>query len=157
MTQSATTSLILAYGNPLRGDDGVGWHAAQWIEQALPGQATVMALHQLTPELAETLSQYERAIFIDAQVGTGEPGPVAACHLRALAPGEITAQALTHHVTPQDLLTAAQILYGHAPTAHLLTIDAYDFSYREGLSPPVAAARSRVVEMVGGILGGGRG
>lgn len=149
-----TPTLILAYGNPLRGDDGVGWHAARWIETHLPGQAEVMTLHQLTPELAETLSLYGRAIFIDARDATGEEAPpVAACRLHSLTPASLSAPAFTHHVAPQDLLAAAQLLYGHAPTAYLLTIDAYDFSYREGLSPPVAAALPWVVERVGEVIG----
>ena len=29
--------LIIGYGNPLRGDDGFGWHAAERLRETAPG------------------------------------------------------------------------------------------------------------------------
>ena len=29
MTDSVAASLVIGYGNPLRSDDGVGWHVAE--------------------------------------------------------------------------------------------------------------------------------
>ena len=47
-------ALIIGYGNPLRSDDGFGWHAGRLLAQALAGQeAEVITCHQLTPELAD--------------------------------------------------------------------------------------------------------
>jgi hydrogenase maturation protease len=64
--------LIVGYGNPLRGDDGLGWHAAEALRAALP-EAEILAVHQLTPELAEDASRAELVIFLDA-AETGAPG-----------------------------------------------------------------------------------
>src|SRR5271169_1528567 len=55
-------TLIIGYGNPLRSDDGFGWHAGRLLAQSLADQdAKIITCHQLTPELAETLSQSSRA------------------------------------------------------------------------------------------------
>ena len=48
--------LVVGYGNSLRGDDGIGWHAARLLtdDPRLTG-ARVLTHHQLAPELAEAL------------------------------------------------------------------------------------------------------
>ena len=62
--------LIVGYGNPLRGDDGVGWRAAERLRGAIRDpDVEIHALHQLTPEVMEALGRADRAIFIDACVG----------------------------------------------------------------------------------------
>jgi hydrogenase maturation protease len=59
--------LIIGYGNPLRGDDDVGWEAASRLAAALPSEAVhILAVHQLTPELAEAVSEADLLIFVDA-------------------------------------------------------------------------------------------
>lgn len=59
--------LILAYGNPLRRDDGVGWVIGERLAEMLREDvADVRVLHQLTPELAEPISRAGAVIFIDA-------------------------------------------------------------------------------------------
>lgn len=63
-------TLIIGYGNPLRGDDAVGFLAAERLSRTIadPG-VTVLAVHQITPELAEPVSRARRVIFMDASVG----------------------------------------------------------------------------------------
>src|SRR5208282_6599133 len=71
---SLSTALVIGYGNPLRSDDGFGWHASRLLAEALTGRdVEVITCHQLTPELAHPLSQCRRAVFIDADA-QGEPG-----------------------------------------------------------------------------------
>lgn len=137
-------TLILAYGNPLRGDDGVGWQAAILLARELKDRVRVLARHQLTPELAEPMSQVERVIFIDAACG----GPAGEVRCRQLESTCDAAQAFTHHVSPADLLAAARELYGHMPLAYLITINGGSFDYRETLSPEVEAALPEVVACV---------
>ena len=43
--------LVVGYGNALRTDDGVGWHAAERLaDDPRLADATVIAVHQLTPD-----------------------------------------------------------------------------------------------------------
>jgi hydrogenase maturation protease len=132
-------ALIIGYGNPLRGDDGFGWHAAIRLRDDITDpEIEVLALHQLTPELMEPLSRAERAIFIDA----AWPAP-AACR---------ASSAFTHHLTPAALLAGAQTLYGHAPEAVLLTSPGENFEFGEGLSAAMQEALEETVGKVRAIL-----
>ena len=59
--------LVVCYGNPLRGDDGVGWIVAEKLQQrSLPDFVFIQTHIQLTPEQAADLSEADLAIFIDA-------------------------------------------------------------------------------------------
>ncbi len=74
--------LVIGIGNPLRGDDGVGWWLAERAEQLPPGTPTrgpllVRTVQQLTPELAAELTDVRRVLFIDAW---WPPGPGTGVH-----------------------------------------------------------------------------
>ena len=59
--------LIVAYGNPLRSDDGVGWVVAEELRRRLASpEVEVLRLQQLLPEVAESLSRADAVIFVDA-------------------------------------------------------------------------------------------
>jgi hydrogenase maturation protease len=135
--------LILGYGNPLRGDDGFGWYAAERLASMIRDpEVEVRALHQLTPELAETVSRAAGVIFIDA-ARAGLPGTVTRQTI-APAPGG----AFTHHVTPSTLLAAARRLYGCAPTATLFQTSGESFDYQMALSPASELALGDVCRQV---------
>src|SRR3954467_15466993 len=75
--------LVLACGNTLRGDDGVGWEIAALLEDdAALADVEVVASHQLTPEMAEPISRADVVVFVDCSAvsGAGEVAvfPVAA-------------------------------------------------------------------------------
>ena len=69
--------LVIGYGNPLRGDDGIGRHAAELLagDPPLDG-AEVLTSHQLVPELAEDISRASLVVLIDASL-QGEPGSLS--------------------------------------------------------------------------------
>jgi hydrogenase maturation protease len=139
------TTLIIGYGNPLRSDDGFGYHATRLMAEALAGEdAEVITCHQLTPELAEALSRSSRAVFIDADC-EGQPGEI---HYRELAPEPAAPQTFTHTCTPLGLLASAEQLYGHRPKAVAITVSAQSFDFGDALSFAVAAALPKVVEQV---------
>ena len=61
---AVAASLVIGIGNPLRGDDGIGWRLAAGLA-ARPGLA-VRCQQQLTPELAAELAAVERLLLLDA-------------------------------------------------------------------------------------------
>jgi hydrogenase maturation protease len=62
----ATPALIIAYGNPLRNDDGLAWSVADALERKLgPASVEIVRLQQLAPELAEKVCRFQTIIFID--------------------------------------------------------------------------------------------
>jgi hydrogenase maturation protease len=137
--------LIIGYGNPLRSDDGFGWHASRLIAGELAGHdVEVITCHQLTPELAEPISQSSQAVFIDADA-EGEPGEI---HWRELLPQAPSSSAFTHTCSPAGLLASAVRLYGRCPQAVLITVSAQSFDFGDSLSPIVSAALPKVVDRV---------
>ena len=119
-------TLVIGYGNGLRGDDAVGPRAAEQVEGwDLPG-VTSLAVHQLTPELAAAIAEAEAVWFIDACIeGPGRVEPVV--------PSEPDSR-LNHLWSPGVLLYLAKSLYGAEPPAYHLLIPAVAFGYGEGLS-----------------------
>ncbi|MGO8814749.1 MAG: hydrogenase maturation protease [Terriglobia bacterium] len=138
-------TLIIGYGNPLRGDDGFGWHAGRLLAQALASRdVEVMTCHQLTPELAEPLSHCGRALFIDAD-SKGKPGEI---HRRAVRVQLPASSPFTHTCTPSGLLASAKQLFGRSPRAIIITVSAQSFEFGEALSPAVEAALPEVLAQV---------
>jgi len=137
--------LIVGYGNTLRGDDGFGVIAAQRLAQMLRG-VDVIDAHQLLPEMAHTISQYDYVFFVDA-AAAGVPGTFAYSRLEPVVEDEA---AFSHNVTPARLLLAARTLYGHQPEAELCMVAAASFEFSEELTPVVSQAVPLVVAYVVG-------
>lgn len=141
MSTAADRLLIIGFGHPLRGDDGLGWRAA---EQLAAAGRPALACQELTPELAEPISQAGRVVFIDA-AAEGEPGHL---QITDLTPGPADPGAFSHQLTPAGLLALAGAWYGRTPPATLITAAGADFGYSETLSPPVTAALARILRLV---------
>ncbi|MBI4906850.1 MAG: hypothetical protein HY820_24695 [Acidobacteria bacterium] len=102
--------LIIAIGNPLRGEDNVAHEAAL----KAPSDATVLHVIQLTPELAAEFPGYDTVVFLDAD--TGAPLEVA-----------VATGPLSHHCSPQYIVALARCLYEWQGEAHVRGIPACQF------------------------------
>jgi hydrogenase maturation protease len=124
-------TLIIGYGNPTRGDDAIGCQAARTLEQHFwnDPDVEVIAAQQLTPEMAEDLSQREFVLFLDASFGQ-PPGTITRITVSP-EPGPV---GLSHHFTPSSLLTAAEQLYGDAPFAMSITMAGWSFELGQKMS-----------------------
>ena len=134
-----TRCLILACGNTLRGDDGVGPWLAQWANEKFgdaPG-VRVITRQQWTPELADDIAGADGVVFVDCAMDT-EAGTVRVTRVDAI--GDAGGLA-THHVDAGKLLRLAEELYGSKPgTSLLLTIGAGSVELGEGFSEAVEKA-----------------
>ena len=138
--------LIIGYGNPLRSDDGFGWKAAIALEpQVSPADGHVIAAQQLTPELADAVSRASRVLFLDAS-HQGEPGEIRMQPVHRNA--SFQAAAISHHLSPADVLELAYRHCGAEPDATLLTVTGQNFALGEILSPPVEIAWKPCLERV---------
>lgn len=142
---AAASSLVVCWGNPLRGDDGAGSRVAAELARDAGLGATVLDVHQLTPELAEDLAAAERVVFVDASV---EADCVKATPVQAAAGREVQ----THRATPEALLDLARRLYGAAPKAWLVPVPARQFAVGTEMSGPTAAAVREAAALVRGLL-----
>lgn len=135
-------TLIIGYGNPLRGDDGLGRVVADHLARlALPG-VEVLSLHQLTIDLAAVVSAYERVILVDA-LSDAPPGEVRLIEVQP----ENSAPGMSHYVTPGELLLATEALYGARPRMTLVGVGAETFD-GDLLSPAVEQALPAVYAQI---------
>jgi hydrogenase maturation protease len=137
--------LVVGYGNALRMDDGLGWHAAELLadDPRLDGTA-VLARHQLTPELALDFSRATFVVLVDASHG---PLPGTFTIERVEHAGG-TGTTWSHHLNPASLVALAHELYGRAPDVYLVSVGAASLEIGDQLSPLLEAALPRVVDAV---------
>jgi hydrogenase maturation protease len=131
--------LILACGNTLRGDDGVGPWLCAWAEERFASDPNVRTLsrQQWTPELAAEIAEVESVLFIDCSVESAA-GIVRMTPVEPIAAGPGLA---THHIGASELLTLGQELYNSLPRhALLLTVGADSTELSETFSEAVTAA-----------------
>ena len=139
--------LVIGYGNTLRSDDGVGAKVAAAVaELALPG-VTVLVRHQLTPELAETISEARAVIFVDAAADASTEVQV-----RRLEPAG-GAQLMAHAADPRTLLALAKQLFGRCPPAWWLTIPVENLEFGEELSPLARRGFETALEKIRALAG----
>src|SRR5215469_160273 len=101
--------LVIGIGNPLRGDDGLGWQAAGGLQKELgTSEVRVICCHQLTPELATDVAQADRVIFIDV----ADADPPGGVFVYQVASASRAPAALTHNLNPSGLLEYTRTLYG---------------------------------------------
>lgn len=121
MPPDRTRCLILAAGNTLRSDDGVGPYLAEWAADHFDDRdgVRVLSRQQWTPELAEDVAQADAVVFVDSSAESA-PGAVQLAVVEAAAS---TAGIATHHLSAEQLLGLCLELYPSMPShAFLLTI-----------------------------------
>ncbi|MEO8369714.1 MAG: hydrogenase maturation protease [Candidatus Solibacter sp.] len=135
-------TLVIGYGNPLRGDDGAGYMAAELLRARLQNPAVeIVSEQQLLPEMMQGIAEAKLVIFIDASV-SGRTGKFNRIPLRP-AP---TCGRFTHHASPEALLAGAQALYGHTPEAVHYLIPGRFFEAGQEMTPSVRRAVNDLVE-----------
>ena len=139
-------TLILGLGNPILGDDGVGWRVAEAVQTHIdtlkaPVEVDFASLGGLS--LMERMLGYERVILVDClETGAAPVGTVQSMSLAALANPTAGHSASAHDTSLITALEAARTMGAEVPVrVDVVTIEAkntYDFS--EELSPEIAAA-----------------
>jgi hydrogenase maturation protease len=147
MSSPPVRCLILACGNTLRGDDGVGPWLAEWAEEQFKTEPSVRVVsrQQWTPDLAEDVAKAESAVFIDCAVDSA-PGTVRVARVR---PAYTGAGPATHHVGAHELLALSEELYSSLPrNALLLTVGAGSTEMGEEFSATVHDALPQACTML---------
>ncbi len=129
MTTTDSKVLVYGYGNPARGDDGLGPALAAALEDLdLPG-TTVESGYQLVIEDAVALSEHDAVIFVDADLSAPEP-----FRFDRVRPQRQLSFS-THSVTPGMLLALADDLFAKKVPGYILGIRGYEFDvFLESLS-----------------------
>ncbi len=120
--------LVIGYGNILRGDDGAGRVVADEVKRWNLPRVKSHSIHQLTPELAEEISQVRMVIFVDASVCCSKFIEIRVIHPQCFN------MDLVHTGNPSSLLFLSEYIYGNSPLAYWILIPAVIFDFDESLS-----------------------
>ena len=126
--------LILAVGNPSRGDDALGPLLLERLHArglGADGQVELLTDFQLQVEHTLDLQGRSAVLLIDA----ARPGVVQGAHLTPLHPRPERPAPASHALDAPTLLGLALSLQGAAPPAWMLAIEGAAFGLGEGLSP----------------------
>lgn len=164
MTTAKT--LVLGLGNPILGDDGVGWHIAEQVRQHLDSPAKprhrrwdeveVDCLARGGLSLMERMIGYERVILLDAiTLGQGPPGSVYRFRLEELPDPSLRSGPIGHLSSAHDTSLQTALHLGRTMGVALpeqVTVVAVEaqsvYDFAEELTPPIAAAVPRAVQVV---------
>lgn len=147
--------LLIGYGNISRRDDGVAYHVLRRLQAALglseseleteptvSGENPAMLyLHQLAPELAETIAAYDQVVFIDAHVATEGWAPVMWQPVEPLYQSHMVA----HHLKPGVILALCESLYQRHPQGYMLSVLGHDFDFGDELSPETSRLADQAI------------
>jgi hydrogenase maturation protease len=170
-------TLIIGLGNPILGDDGVGWVVAEKVQKALdhrpsPKGTLSSAVDGPTAEvdfaslgglsLMERLTDSDRVILIDSMYTGQKPvGSVSRFRLDELADVSSGHSASAHDTSLKNALSVGRSMDIHLPedkNVMIVAIEAksvYDFS--EELTPAVAGAVPQAVQAVLDLLANPQG
>jgi hydrogenase maturation protease len=125
--------LVIAVGNPSRGDDALGPELAARLEAAaLPG-VEVITEFQLQVENALDLVGRERVVFVDAGTGTAAP-----FELRRAGPAAEFLHT-SHAISPEAVLATYERIIGNAaPESWVLCVRGESFGLGEALTSAAA-------------------
>ncbi len=122
-------TMIFGIGNSARQDDGLGWAFLDEVSKQNKFKGELHYRYQLNIEDAETVSNAEQVIFVDAFAGKQNKSCVfEECKLN----GEIT--YTTHALNPEAIMALCKDVYGVKPEAYILKIKGNEWELGEGLS-----------------------
>lgn len=152
--------LFLGYGNIDRQDDGLAWHLLCEVmdrlgcpppahpEDEMPvicGDNTFDFQLQLTPELADSMGDFDRVCFMDAHTGN-VPEEI---HFEKIG-AHYQSSPFTHHMTAATVLSLCEVIHHRVPETILVSVRGYEFKFTRSLSSQTAslipAAADAIIE-----------
>lgn len=145
-------TIVIGLGNPILGDDGVGWRVAEELHNRLDPDLHVnvdyLSLGGIN--LMEHLIGYERVILIDAFFSEEEPGLIRVSRLEEIPNYSAYHITSAHDTSLQNALKLGKDLGADLPqdviVVGITTKHVYDFS--QELSPPVEKVISKATDIV---------
>ena len=142
----APSCWIIAYGNPQRGDDGIGPYVAEKLQEyfGLEHDVGICTLPQLDLTLLEEIQSAEHLIFVDASVAKIQNG------LRwSRVKPELNGWAMdSHHIDPSVFLGLLQLLYDCNPTAWVVSVYGRNFNLGQELSPEARSSADKATMQI---------
>jgi hydrogenase maturation protease len=165
-TADGPATLVVGLGNPILGDDGVGWRVAEELERRLAndpvanravGPVEIDRLSVGGLRLMERLVGYDRAVVADASLDGQAPGTVRVGPLSAIDASRAGHLDSAHDATLITALDAGRGLGARLPRELMvvgISVAVAD-EFADALSPDVAAAVGGAVERIVELLSRG--
>jgi hydrogenase maturation protease len=135
--------LVIGYGNPGRGDDGLGPEFAAAVDHLELRHLDVECAFQLTVEHSLDVADHDVVLFVDA-ASTG-PAPFTLCRARPQPSWSVS----THRVEPATVLALAVHIFDAQTEGYLLGIRGYEFGgFKDGLSPRAKANLAEALDFL---------
>jgi hydrogenase maturation protease len=155
-------TILIGLGNPILGDDAVGWKVVEQVEQQLQqlrheiqGTLDIEYLSIGGLGLMEHLVGYDRAIIVDAIFsGKAAPGTISTQMLEEIFDATSGHTISVHDTSLQDAINLAQKIGVHMPKKLIvlgIETDSID-NFSETLTAHVEAAIPRAMDIVIGLL-----
>lgn len=140
--------LVIGLGNPILGDDGVGWVVAREVEEHLRREGEKFEVDYLSLgglSLMERLVGYKKIILIDSlTTGKHPQGEVITFTLEDLVDLTSGHTAAAHDTSLKTALVAGRQLGVDLPEdrdVHVVAVESpHVYDIQEGLTPAIAAA-----------------
>lgn len=148
-------TLVLALGNPLRGDDGIGAAVLDALTRGpLPAGVTLIDGGTAGLETVLTLQGYDRALIIDAAYMGRSPGSwecftPESVHLEA---GNLALRGTVHYAGLAEALALGAALNTLPPTIMIFGVQPESIGWTQGLSTAAAAVIPEVAAAVAAAL-----
>jgi hydrogenase maturation protease len=140
--------LVVAVGNPDRGDDAVGaLVAARLTGQVPPGIEVVHRAGNLL-DLIEIWSGCDTLVCVDAAAPMGRPGRIHRIDASAGALPQGPPSTSTHGFGLAEAIDLARALHALPPRVIVYAVEGARFDPGAGMTPAVAAAVGTVVDRI---------
>ena len=148
-------TVVVGLGNPLLGDDGVGWKVAEEVKRRLgeDSAVTVECFSLAGLSLMEQLIDYDRVILIDSlNTGQHAQGEVVTFTLDSLEDLTYGHSASAHDVSLKKALSVGRNMGEKLPAdedIHVIAIEAqHVYDFKEELTPAVESSVPVAVQQV---------
>jgi len=130
--------LVIGYGNPLRGDDGVASVVLEEMRNlASPLQEiTFLYRHQLDIADAELIRLCKAVVFVDAHASEG----LGDLELKRIVSSSSIPSHTVHISSPEELMHLVNEIYEAYPQAFLCAVKGHDFSLGAPITKPALRA-----------------
>jgi hydrogenase maturation protease len=162
--QNRKTTLLIGLGNPILGDDGIGWRVVEKAEALLAErsdkerdqhQIDILYLSLGGLSLMEHMEGYQDVIVVDSILTKNKPNGT----IYSLPLSQLPDFSSGHSTALHDTSLATALTFGRKMKMELpedvwvIAVEAeYVFDFSEELSPPVAAALPGAVKILMEIL-----
>ncbi|MBS4013960.1 MAG: hydrogenase maturation protease [Bacteroidetes bacterium] len=141
-------TLVYGYGNPGRQDDGLGARIIElidkWIDENSIKDIFTDCNYQLNIEDSALIADYEKVVFVDASVVED----VKDFKLESIEPNDATIEFTMHAVSTSYVVDLCRKIYNKTPESHVLHIKAYEFDFKEELTPKASENMLKAFEFL---------